>query len=115
MIHKWAASPYLVWMVIFIVVPIILVGYCSLTSRLMGIQFSTENFTRFFEPIYLKVLSRSLELALIATAVLFRTGLSFGVYPGPQSFPAHECFDHAPGRAHVDEFSAPHLRLDDHS
>ena len=75
MIHKWAASPYLVWMVIFIVVPIILVGYYSLTVKTDGgIQFSTENFTRFFEPIYLKVLSRSLELALIATVVCFVLG-----------------------------------------
>ena len=33
MSHKWAASPYLVWMALFIVVPIILVGYWSLTVK----------------------------------------------------------------------------------
>lgn len=73
--YKWAASPYLVWMVIFIVVPIILVCYYSLTVRTdAGFRFSTENFRRFFEPIYLKVLYRSIELAFVATVVCFILG-----------------------------------------
>ncbi len=75
MSYKWAASPYLVWMVIFIVVPIILVCYYSLTVRTdAGFRFSTENFRRFFEPIYLKVLYRSIELAFVATVVCFILG-----------------------------------------
>ncbi|HOB09461.1 MAG: ABC transporter permease [Limnochordia bacterium] len=75
MSYKWAASPYLVWMVIFIVVPIILVCYYSLTVRTdAGFRFSTDNFRRFFEPIYLKVLYRSIELAFVATVVCFILG-----------------------------------------
>jgi spermidine/putrescine transport system permease protein len=75
MSHKWAASPYLVWMALFIVVPIILVGYWSLTVKTdAGTQFTTENFRQFFNPVHLKVLFRSLELALIATAVCFVLG-----------------------------------------
>lgn len=75
MSYKWAASPYLVWMVIFIVIPIILVCYYSLTVRTdAGFRFSTDNFRRFFEPIYLKVLYRSIELAFVATVVCFILG-----------------------------------------
>ena len=75
MSYKWAASPYLVWMVIFIVVPIVLVCYYSLTVRTdAGFRFSTDNFRRFFEPIYLKVLYRSIELAFVATVVCFILG-----------------------------------------
>lgn len=75
MSYKWAASPYLVWMVIFIVVPIILVCYYSLTVRTdAGFRFSTDNFRRFFEPIYLKALYRSIKLAFVATVVCFILG-----------------------------------------
>ncbi|HHT36270.1 MAG: ABC transporter permease [Candidatus Wallacebacter cryptica] len=72
---KWAASPYLVWMVIFIVIPILLVGYYSLTIVTeAGREFSLENFHRFFEPVYVKVLFRSVELAVIATVICFILG-----------------------------------------
>jgi len=73
--YKWAASPFFVWMVIFFVVPLLLVCYLSLMGRTdAGIEFSIENFRRFFEPVYLKVLWRSLELAVIATILCFALG-----------------------------------------
>lgn len=72
---KWAASPYLVWMVIFIVVPILLVCYYSLTVPAeTGREFSLANFHRFLEPVYMKVLFRSVKLAVIATAICFVVG-----------------------------------------
>ncbi len=65
----WTAYPYIFWMIIFTVVPLSLLLYFSLTVRNAGgaVIFSWDNFGRFFEPIYIKVLIRSLLLAGIST------------------------------------------------
>ena len=63
--QKILAYPYIVWLIIFIVVPLILVLYFSLSFRDGGITL--ENYRRFVSPIYGKVLYRSLKLALIST------------------------------------------------
>lgn len=45
---RWAAAPYLIWMIIFIVVPLILVVYYSLSvENDMGMVISLKNFQRF--------------------------------------------------------------------
>lgn len=67
--------PYLVWTALFIIVPLVLVIYFSLTVPTdAGVRFSLQNFKRFLEPIYIKVLWRSLRLAFIATAVCLIVG-----------------------------------------
>lgn len=63
--QKAAAYPYILWLMVFIVVPLLLVLYFSLTSK--GGGFTIENYRRFMEPVYGKVLLRSLNLALIST------------------------------------------------
>ena len=63
--RKILAYPYIVWLIICIVVPMILVLYFSLSSRDGGITL--ENYRRFISPVYGKVLYRSLKLALIST------------------------------------------------
>lgn len=75
---KRSAYPYLIWMAIFIVVPLILILYFSLTvgdsQNFSTFTFSLENFKRFFTPLYLKVLSRSINLALISTIICLILG-----------------------------------------
>ena len=59
----WSAYPYIFWIIIFTVVPLALVLYFSFTVKTpAGIQFTLDNFRRFSEPIYLKVLMRSITL-----------------------------------------------------
>lgn len=71
----WAAYPYIVWIVIFTIVPLGLLLYFSLTVNTpSGTVFSLSNFQRFMEPIYLKVLIRSLSLAAISTGVCLLLG-----------------------------------------
>ncbi|WP_129723750.1 ABC transporter permease [Xylanivirga thermophila] len=71
----WVAYPYLVWMVLFIVVPLFLVVFYSITIPTdNGIQFTLENFKRFMDPIYLDVLWHSILLALISTLVCLILG-----------------------------------------
>ena len=63
---NWTAYPYLVWMMIFVVVPLLLIIYYSLSVAGQP-GLSLENFQRFLEPVYIKVLWRSVLLALIST------------------------------------------------
>ncbi len=72
---KWISYPYIIWMVIFILLPIFLILFYSVTySTNEGIGFTLEYFQRFFEPIYINVLWRSLKLALTSTGVCLLMG-----------------------------------------
>lgn len=68
---KLLPLPYLIWMAIFILVPLALIIYYSL---LKDGQFSLANYQQFFEPVYLKVLWRSLKIAFICTAACLLIG-----------------------------------------
>lgn len=58
----------MLWMLIFTIIPLMLVFYFSFfESGPDGIKFTTENIERVFEPIYLKVILRSFNLAIIST------------------------------------------------
>ena len=80
------AYPYIVWMAIFIVAPLILVLYYSLTAAdgSGGVYFTLEHYQRFFEGtyagqpfferIYVSVMLRSIWLALLSTIISFIVG-----------------------------------------
>ena len=75
---KWLSFPYLIWMCIFIVVPLVLVLVFSLTTDpAQGggeVHLTLDNFKRFMDPIYLKVLGKSIYLAFISTLVCLLLG-----------------------------------------
>jgi spermidine/putrescine transport system permease protein len=65
---NWLSYPYLLWMMLFIFFPLLLVLFYSITDRTSeGLRFTIAHFHRFLEPIYLKVLIRSVKLAVIST------------------------------------------------
>lgn len=70
--------PYMLWMIIFILVPLFLVLYFAFTTgNSMDVETfrpSLANFKRFLDPIYLGVLWRSLSLSLISTVICFLLG-----------------------------------------
>ena len=71
----WISSPYIIWMIIFILVPLVLVLYYSITVKTTsGVTLSLENYEKFMQPIYLKVLIRSVALALISTLICLIVG-----------------------------------------
>lgn len=71
----WISYPYIIWMLIFIVVPLILVLYYSLTIQKDGsVVFSLDNYVKVMQPIYLKVLWRSVLLAVISTVICLLLG-----------------------------------------
>jgi ABC-type spermidine/putrescine transport system, permease component I len=66
--RNWVAYPYIFWMVVFTIIPLILLFYFGLTIKgPHGVIFSIANFERFAEPVYIKVLIRSLILAAEST------------------------------------------------
>ena len=64
--------PYIVWMIIFICLPLIFLAIYSFTNRTGGFTFN--NFKEFFSPIYIKILLNSLYLAAISTLICFLLG-----------------------------------------
>lgn len=61
------ASPYLVWVIGFTVIPLGVIIKFALTSRDGG--FSLENISAIFDPIHLKALLFSLEIAVGCTVI----------------------------------------------
>lgn len=66
-IKKWLSYPYLVWMAIFIIIPLIMIVYYGATS--MEGHLTLGNITMIAEAINRKALFLSLLLSLISTAV----------------------------------------------
>ncbi|MDO5301693.1 MAG: ABC transporter permease [Tissierellia bacterium] len=75
---KKYSIPFVLWSVLFVVLPLILVLITAFNGNvamgLEGYSFSPEHFIRFFEPLYLRILLRSILLALVSTAVCLLVG-----------------------------------------
>jgi spermidine/putrescine transport system permease protein len=69
------AAPYLVWMALFIVVPLAIVLFYGLTVADAGtVRFSVQNILRAFEPVYLGVFVKSVLMAAVATGLCLLIG-----------------------------------------
>lgn len=70
--------PYLFWLILFVVFPGILIAAMAFTEGDMvdfsTFSFSLENFVRFFEASYMKILLDSIILSLISTFLCFIIG-----------------------------------------
>lgn len=64
---KWLSVPYLIWMIGFIIIPLIVIIYYGLTSSDGG--FTLDNIAVILDPINLKALRIALELSLVSTAI----------------------------------------------
>lgn len=64
--------PFIIWLSLFIIVPVILILYYGFTNQ--NGNFTFENFTQIADPTYLIVMSRSLWLALLATIICLVIG-----------------------------------------
>lgn len=77
----WTISPVTIWMTVLFVIPLLLILVVSFMSRSTfgGIQtpFTIENYIRFFDPLYLKILWISCVMAFITTAFCLVLGYPF--------------------------------------
>ena len=67
LIQKAAASPHIVWSVLFIVAPLIFVMYYAFTDK--DGNFTFGNFTELFQASYLEIFMRSVCFAFLATVI----------------------------------------------
>lgn len=77
MLKKYSAHPYVLWSLVFIVLPLLLVIYFSFVkaSAVTGqMQFSIEGYKTFIQPLYLKVFIKSVSLAIQATILCLFLG-----------------------------------------
>ena len=72
LLQRFAAAPYTVWAVLFIVIPLIFVAYYAFTDR--DFAFTLDNIEAFFTPKYMTILWRSVKLAVIATVICLIIG-----------------------------------------
>jgi spermidine/putrescine transport system permease protein len=74
----WPLIPAVVWMLVFMLLPLLLVLAMSFASRGLygGVQwsFSLTNYTMLFDSLYLRIYGRSVLLAVATTAVCFLIG-----------------------------------------
>ncbi|MCT4688533.1 ABC transporter permease [Vallitalea sp.] len=67
---SFISTPYLLWIVIFNIVPLGMLLYYGLSvPSPNGVTFSMNNITKVVEPIYIKAMWRSIKLAGISTII----------------------------------------------
>ncbi|MCI5997276.1 MAG: ABC transporter permease [Peptoniphilaceae bacterium] len=77
---KRLAYPYIVWLVIFIVVPLVFIAKYSVDYGGESFLFSMEHYKRFFNPTYLRVLWKSLKMAVNSTVLCLLIGYPFAYF-----------------------------------
>ena len=77
MLRRFSALPYVIWSALFIIIPLLLVAGYSVSAKDPNtgqVYLSLENFQKFLDPLYLKVLWRSVKLAGEATIICLVLG-----------------------------------------
>jgi len=68
--RKWLATPYLIWMVIFIVVPLLMILYYAFTAKdVNGTRLTFEHLMKSFDSKYMVALGKSFLYAFISTVI----------------------------------------------
>ncbi len=72
------AWPYVFWIILFTILPLLIIVLFSFTEKTeMGsikMVFTLENYHKFFQPLYLNVLKRSVILAVVSTVMCLIVG-----------------------------------------
>jgi spermidine/putrescine transport system permease protein len=77
-------GPVAFWMIVFVLLPLIYIVIISFMTRdaYGGIEyrFTLQNYTDMIQPIYLKVIWKSIKLAFLTTAICLLIGYPFAYY-----------------------------------
>ena len=69
---------YIPWAILFIVLPLLLVVFISFngeeTMTMEGYRLSVAQYARFFQPMYLRIMWRSIMLAVLSTVICLLLG-----------------------------------------
>ena len=79
--NKMLGIPYFVWMLLFIVLPIVILVFYACTQTVGGsLTFSLENLKNCFSPKYLKIYWDSIYLAAVSTIICLIIGYPFAYF-----------------------------------
>jgi spermidine/putrescine transport system permease protein len=76
--------PYMVWVILFIAIPMFFIVYYSFRTR--DGEFGFENYKRVFDPLFLEVFLRSIRLAFNCTLICFILGYPAGYILASKQF-----------------------------
>ncbi|MDB1123877.1 spermidine/putrescine ABC transporter permease PotB [Vibrio algarum] len=80
-LQKAIISLIVIWLTLFVMLPNVMIIVTSFLTRdeanLIEMTFTLDNYARLFDPLYLKVLSHSFYMAIIATALCLVIGYPF--------------------------------------
>lgn len=72
------AWPYVLWIILFTILPLLIIVIFSFTEKTemgsISTTFTLDNYRKFFQPLYLNVLKRSVILAVVSTIVCLIVG-----------------------------------------
>lgn len=75
--YRKLTVPYVIWGSVFIVLPMLLILLYAITTRgnaVISLQFTLDNFRKFFEPVFIRVMIRSIQIAAITTVICLIIG-----------------------------------------
>ncbi|CAM4220202.1 ABC transporter permease [Erysipelothrix aquatica] len=75
--YRKLITPYAVWMSLFVVLPMFIILIYALTTKgndVVTLQLSFDNFKKFFDPVFIKVLLESLKIATVTTVICLIIG-----------------------------------------
>ncbi len=71
-IYSHFIRPYMTWLGVFIVIPFLLILFYAFTTEgneVLAFRFTLNNFIRFFDPIFVRVLIKSMQIAFVTTII----------------------------------------------
>ena len=71
------SMPYLIWCIIFILIPLVLIvlyAFTTVGNHVISLNFSLANFAKINDPTYIRVFIKSFELGVITTIICFVGG-----------------------------------------
>lgn len=72
-VYRKLIIPYFVWIALLLIIPMLLIAFYAFTSSQSGdiiqIRFTLEHFRKFFDPVFISVLWKSLQIAFVTTLI----------------------------------------------
>lgn len=72
-VYKKLSIPYIIWIALFLVIPMVLIVYYAFISteinEVAQLKFTLDHFKKFFDPVFVAVLIQSLKIAFITTLI----------------------------------------------
>ncbi len=97
--NKWLSTPYVLWSVMFIIIPLCMIFYYGLTDKTGS--FTLENITAIATAEHAKALWLSLLLSLVSTVICFLLAYPLAMILSNMKVNQHSFIILKIGRAHV--------------